>query len=320
MTRPPLAVVVPTRDRPELLARCLAALQADAAAGDEVIVVDSASSAAGEVAEVTARGGARLVRCDEKGASRARNAGWRSTSLRLVAFVDDDMQVLPGWSDALVAAAQGPSVVFVAGRTVAPEGSEGELATVTWGRPDDVIDRRTRGVFAASNNLLVRRSALVRTGGFDQRLGPGTWLEAGEDLELLDRLMADGGQGRYAHEAVATHEQWRDPAQRRRLQLSYGKGMGARFASLLRHDRRRAREQAPELLRLGGLSTLARRARREKVPAAAPGDRPAGPEDVSGVVGPLLWRCGALVGLVVGLWVLRPGPGAPSGVQVPVDD
>lgn len=313
MPRAPLTVVVPTRNRPKQLAQCLAALRAELGEQDEVVVADSASTDAAAVAAVAAGSGARLVRCEERGASRARNAGWRAARHPLVAFVDDDVQVLPGWAGALVAAVADPAVAFAAGRTVAPEGTEGQLATVTWGRPDAVIDRRTRGAFAASNNLLVRRSALLRTGGFDERLGPGTWWEAGEDLELLDRVLLVAGAGRYADDAVATHEQWRDPAQLRRLQLGYGKGMGARFALMLRRDPRRALEQANELFRLGGLLTLLRRAAPAEPAASAP-------QDVSGVAGPLLWRAGALLGLLLGLVVLRGPSPSTSGVQVAVDD
>jgi glycosyltransferase involved in cell wall biosynthesis len=308
MSRDPVGVVVPTRNRPEMLAHCLAALRAELDPADEVVVVDSASDDADAVARVVASEGARLVRCDVKGASRARNAGWRSTDRELVVFVDDDVQVHQGWAAALVAAASSPEVAFVAGRTVASGAVQSQLATVTWGRPAEVIDRNTRGAFAASNNLLVRRSALLRTGGFDERLGPGTWLEAGEDLELLDRVLATGDQGRYAHDAVASHEQWRDARAALRLQLSYGKGMGARFSLMLRRDPRRARQQVNELLRLGGLLTLLRRF----AAAGAASPEPSGPapsaSESTGFAGPLLWRFGALVGLVVGLFVLRPAP------------
>src|SRR5260370_32337312 len=50
--RPPLSVVVPTRDRPQLLGGCLAALRASLGPQDELIVADSAShgDATGRVA------------------------------------------------------------------------------------------------------------------------------------------------------------------------------------------------------------------------------------------------------------------------------
>jgi GT2 family glycosyltransferase len=299
MTTPRLSVVVPTRNRPEHLARCLASLAVDLGPDDEVLVVDSDSDDAAAVARVARAAGVALLRCDVRGASRARNAGWRVATASWVAFVDDDMEVGAGWAAALMASAAAPGVGFVAGRTVAPAGATGEAASVTWGRPQELVDRDTRGVVAASNNLLVLRAALERTGGFDERLGPGTWLEAGEDLELLDRVLGAGFTGRYAHEAVACHEQWRSPAERRRLQWAYGKGMGARVASLFWCDRGRALRQAPELLRLGGLLTVVRRAR----PVTASAELVAVD---SGWAGPVLWRLGAFVGLLVGLVRLRP--------------
>src|SRR5439155_5962763 len=101
--RQPLTVVIATRNRPELLKRCLEIILADARDGDEVVVVDSASST-DETARVAASYGVRYLRLDVPGVSRARNAGWRSASNELVAFVDDDVRVHPGWRDAMSAA------------------------------------------------------------------------------------------------------------------------------------------------------------------------------------------------------------------------
>jgi GT2 family glycosyltransferase len=306
--RAPLTVVVPTRDRPEILASCLQALASELGSGDEVVVADSASTDAAGVARVVAAAGATLVRCDVKGASRARNAGWRAAHRDLVVFVDDDVWVRPGWAEALAAAA-GDGAAFALGRTVAPEGFAGDGGSVTYGTLPERLDAATVGRVAATNPLLVRRELLLSSGGFDERLGPGTWFEAGEDLELLDRLLATGGSGRYAENAVAVHEQWRTAQERRRLQWSYGKGMGARTGAALRRDRRAGLAMLPDLLRLKGLVTALRRARGQ-APAAPAGDG-GGHADAGGWLSPVLWRLGALVGLLAGL--VRLGPGRPAG-------
>lgn len=302
--RAPLTVVVPTRDRPEILASCLQALAAELGSGDEVVVADSASTDAAGVAEVVAAAGATLVRCALKGASRARNAGWRAAHHDLVVFVDDDVWVQPGWADALAAAADGAA--FALGRTVAPEGFEGDSGSVTYGTLPERIDAATVGRVAATNPLLVRRELLLSCGGFDERMGPGTWFEAGEDLELLDRLLATGGSGRYAERAVAVHEQWRSAEERRRLQWSYGKGMGARAGAALRRDPRAGLAMLPDVLRLKGLLTALRRTPGLAPATPAGGD---GPPDTGGWLSPLVWRLGALVGLLAGL--VRLGPGRP---------
>src|SRR5687767_8113024 len=95
-----VSVVVASRDRPEQLRGALAAIRAAMPAGTEVVVVDSASTGAG-TRQVTDDAGARYLRCDRPGVSRARNLGLETTQAEIVAFTDDDCRPAPGWLDAL---------------------------------------------------------------------------------------------------------------------------------------------------------------------------------------------------------------------------
>jgi GT2 family glycosyltransferase len=238
-----LSVVVPTRDRAGMLDRCLAALAADLEDGDEIVVVDSASSDPGAVDAIAQRHGARVERCRRPGASLARNTGWRAARHELVGFADDDVVVRPGWATALVAALADPEVAFVTGRVVVPGAQHGAE------RPVAVSSRTERealhpglmGDLGASANLAVRRSALDRVGGFDETLGPATWAASAEDLDLFDRLFREGFAGLFEPAAVVEHDQWRTRRQLVRLDWGYGKGMGVRLARLARWDRSRAR-------------------------------------------------------------------------------
>lgn len=297
MGRAAVTVVVPCRDRPDHLARCLAAVTAQLQPGDAVLVIDSASRDAAAVASVVAATGARLLRCDQPGAARARNAGWQAAGAEVVAFVDDDVVVSDGWLEALAAAFAGPDVAFAAGRTTLPDGHAGAV-TSTWTsvEPPAVVTADTAGVLGAGN-LALRRSVLAAVGGFDERLGPATWFAAGEDVELVDRVLATGTTGRYVAAAVARHEQWRSGRELLGAQWAYGKGMGARVALLLRRSPRAGVRLVPELVRLGGLRTAVARG------LAAAGPRR--PPTISWL-GPVLWRAGAVAGFVAGLVVLRP--------------
>ena len=223
-----LSVVVPTRDRPEHLARCVAALRVALRPDDELVVVDSASSVPVPDA----------LRVPAPGASRARNAGWRAARHERVAFVDDDVEVAPGWADAMVTALD--EHVWVAGAVGVPTGQEGRerpVAVTTLTCPT-ALTLQTRGTLGASANLGVRRSALEEVGGFDERLGPGTWTRAAEDLDLLDRLLDRGHEGWFAPAAAATHDQWRGRRALLRLDHGYGVGLGARLVLLLRRGQR----------------------------------------------------------------------------------
>lgn len=279
---------------------CLQSVRADAG-NTPIVVVDSASRSPGAVAAVAAEYGATLVRVERPGASRARNAGWRHTDAPLVAFVDDDCTVLSGWAATLRRTANDRAVSFVTGRAEAPAEQAGlpEPVGLTL-LPAGAIDRTSGASIGGSNNLAVRRAALEQVGGFDERLGPGTWFAAGEDTDLLDRLLAAGHLGWHAADALVLHHQWRPRRTRVCLTWSYAKGNGARLAKLSRADRARARLVARDVLWRNGLRALAR-------------DLRLGYQ--TGVVVGALRVTGAVTGYVAGLLVLRPPANPPSAAS-----
>jgi glycosyltransferase involved in cell wall biosynthesis len=209
-----------------MLETCLRAVRAAVRPEDEVIVADSASVAGAAVARVATDAGATVVRCEVKGASRARNAGWRAASNDLVLFVDDDCQPHPGWAAAYAAAAAasgaaffwGPVTVEVSGTGTAEQGLDGPAAAT---RGDDV------SMLGPSCNLAVRKQSLEQVGGFDDLLGAGTPLRAAEDRDLQVRLLDAGGDGAFVADALVSHELWRSRWELLRLQHSYGYGSGA---------------------------------------------------------------------------------------------
>jgi len=211
-------VVVATRDRPHLLAGCLDALAATLGPDDELLVVDSAGRT-GATGRLCAERGVRVLRASEPGTSRARNAGWRATSAELVAFTDDDCLPAPDWAQVLRTALD--TADLVTGRVLPDRAVAAPVSVLDdlRGRDLTVADLPGHGACCA-----VRRSLLARVGGFDERLGPGTPLRAAEDGDLFGRVLAAGGRGRYAPEAVVVHRQWRGRGAALRLSFSYGVG------------------------------------------------------------------------------------------------
>lgn len=262
--RLPLSAVVPTRDRPDMLRRSLDSLRASLGPDDELLVVDSASRDAAEVRRNAERVGASVVRCERKGETVARNAGWRAARHDIIAFADDDVWVDEGWAEAFARALSAhPEAAFLTGRIMVPPGQELRERPVSI--KDDpephVIDRTTRGVLGHAASLAVRRSVLLAVGGFDEALGAGARYPGAPELDLFDRLVAAGHTGRYEPTAIAWHDQWRERADLVRLDYGYGKGAGARLAKLVRSDRARARELARELTWTQGLREAGRNLR-----------------------------------------------------------
>lgn len=196
MTGPRISVVVPTYRRPELLSRCLTALlqQTMNPAAYEVIVVDDGHDDATRtlVQRLRRMGGMpalRYIRPEHgRGPAVARNAGWRAARGSLVAFTDDDTIADRRWL------AEGEAAmahrVAMCGRVVVPPLQE----------PPTDHELMTRGLASAefvTANAFVRRDALQRVGGFDERF-KRAWREDSDLQFRLARL------GEVARVGVAT--------------------------------------------------------------------------------------------------------------------
>lgn len=194
-----VTVVVPTRDRPEALARCLAALSAQSAAEClDLVVVDDGSADAGRVAAIVAaapRG--RLVRLEGMGPAAARNAGVRAARGTVVLFTDDDCVPDGAWVEILSAAVRGAPDAVVGGVT---ECAPGAAATV---RATEAITRVlvSHTPFRATNNVGASRRLLLSC-PFDERFPTA----AGEDRDWCARVAADGVELRTVSGAVVVHD------------------------------------------------------------------------------------------------------------------
>ena len=192
------SVVIPVYNRAALLPDCLAAFLEPSAAGLEVVVVDDGSrddSAAVAEALAARSQGARIrvVRQANGGASAARNRGVAEVSSEWVAFLDSDDAWLP-WSiatiQAVLADAGDAAMLFL---RVVPFDRRDELAglaqtPVSMGSRPSFLDCYLDPLLdlSGSCSVVVRRSAFLEAGGFDNRI------RAAEDIDLFMRMSAAG--------------------------------------------------------------------------------------------------------------------------------
>jgi O-antigen biosynthesis protein len=210
------AVIVCTRNRADSLARTLDALEDQSAGGFPVVVVDQSDLPdEGLAARSAADGGLRVIRDGGWGLSRARNIGWRATSEDWLVFVDDDCLVEPGWAAALGQEIRAhPEAEMVTGHVGARGGLCGEDLNVTVFpvvRPGWRRGRWTRpGALSFGVCFAVRRDAVERLGGWDERLGPGVPdFPAADDMDFNYRLLRTGGGAWVTPRPRAEHDQWR---------------------------------------------------------------------------------------------------------------
>lgn len=257
---PSTTVVVCTRERPLALRRCLLGMAGTLPLGVDVLVVDNApqsTSTAEVVDEVEAAGvPAHRVVATRRGLSAARNAALAASSSEVLAFVDDDTIVDPGWLDPLrrafasdrsVAAAVGfvPSAQL---DTPAQYEFERRLAWATRLVPARLSLRSASvpprpfpynaGQIGTGANMAVHRQALVEVGGFDPALGAGRLTKGGEDLEIFVRLLRAGWSVAYEPSSIVWHFHPPEMSDLHRKMFDYGSGVTAYLASLLRQPGR----------------------------------------------------------------------------------
>jgi hypothetical protein len=182
---PRLSVVIPVRNDAGNLARCLRALQEQPGADAiEIIVADNGSTDPSR--EVAGSLGATVLRLPDVPVSTLRNQGLRVARGALIAFIDADNAVSPGWLPAVFPHFTNQRVVAVGCDYSSPPGG-------TWvQRIYDGFRNHPQAVeparWLATGNMVVRRSTALEIEGFDETL------ETSEDFDFCSRLRLRGGE------------------------------------------------------------------------------------------------------------------------------
>lgn len=210
MDKPLVSVVIPSRNRADMLVRCLEALARQTYPRLEVIVIDDASTddtqaALARFAERHAQLELRvLTNAPQRGANPSRNRGIAESRGTLVAFEDDDCIAEPGWIDALVRGFVSDRVGAVTGIVEDPE-------------PRNIYDLAFRGTHRVygdvhatrliAGNMCVRRELLAGKLDEDRATVAGDLSVSGrgDEEDLFLKLRADGHEIRVAHEARVLH-------------------------------------------------------------------------------------------------------------------
>jgi GT2 family glycosyltransferase len=246
----PISVVICTRDRPQLLRRCLPSISQLRYDDFEVIVVDNAPSDDTTYRSFTETVGhdARFsyVRESRPGLSRARNRGLKEATNSHVAFTDDDVVVDSWWLHGIARGfARSPSVSCVTGIVPAAQLDNAsqhyfDRRAVLWSRPLHHrvfgLDGRGEstplfpfdvGVLGTGANFAVDRDFVMDIGGFDEALGAGTHARGGEDLDLFARVALAGRALAREPSAIVWHNHRASSRELHQQMRDFGIGLGA---------------------------------------------------------------------------------------------
>lgn len=195
-----ISVVIPSYQRPELLSRCLKALEEqsfDLGSFEVIVVSDGPDKYTRQVACSWKYAGLIDVKYialpGKKGPAAARNAGWKASDAPLIAFTDDDTQPDPFWLQSLWHGWKGDAVAVYTGRVVVPikgRPTDYELNTAQLEKSDFV-----------TANCACTREALEIVGGFDESF-EAAWRE---DSDLEFRLLQHNIPIYHLQNAVVVH-------------------------------------------------------------------------------------------------------------------
>ena len=247
-----LSIIVCTRNRAHGVAVCLNSIAASLAyAGNpdaELVVVDNGSTdeTAVQLKNWAATGKMPLQILTEprRGLSRARNYGIRNAKGDLLAFIDDDCRPTLTYVEELLRHDAADSEPVLRGGAVLLGDPSDLPLTVTrhtqpkrWHIRDDVTRRENPGNAILGCNIAMRRTVLDRIGLYDEKLGPGTPLHAGEDPDMVFRAYLAGIPIAFETDMAVTHHHGRkSTAEGRQLFKNYCLGGGAVYAKyLFRH-------------------------------------------------------------------------------------
>ncbi len=245
-----ITVAICTHDRPSLLQRCLASLQAQADTQVELLVVDSAPSDSAS-RSIAAAAGVRYVATDRPGLNIARNLALRTARNPIIAFIDDDAVAAPGWIAALDDAFADPSVGCVTGRvlplelqTAAQQYFEEHFSFDRGTEPLTFLDGDDRPWFpiypshlGTGCNMAFRHEVFDVIGPFDEALDVGTPAGGGGDIDMFRRFLRAGFAAAYTPAALVYHQHRTSMAEARRQFWDYGKTFTALLTKSLLVER-----------------------------------------------------------------------------------
>ncbi len=199
---PEVSVIIPHLDRADLLLPCLSSLsRLEGVSGPEIVVVANGTPAEG-LAQFRGREDIVLVSSPVNlGFAGGCNWGARFARGRHLVFLNDDIEVEPGWLAALLSVVAGDERIgAVGGSSVSFDGVLQEAGCVLWsngethrlGRGSPPPSQATGGHpdvdYCSACALLVTRVGWEAVGGFDENFYPGYY----EDVDLCLSLRAHG--------------------------------------------------------------------------------------------------------------------------------
>jgi len=236
--QPQVSVVVVTCNGSAKLPQLIGALRNQTISGRvafEVVMIDNRSTdGTADVIRAYDNDPAMPIVCGYEGrAGKAYglNTGVTIARAPILAFTDDDGVPAPDWLESILDHFQSHAEIDCIGGRVELYDSDDAAVTVRLSEQPMTLDVET---FPVCNvpvigcNLAIRAESLLRAGGFDTTIGPGSKIGSGDDMDLVYRLLRLGRRVGYVPQVRVQHNHGRkDSKATEQVTRRYVLGRGA---------------------------------------------------------------------------------------------
>ena len=253
---PTLDIAICTRNRTDLLTRCLQSLVnagADESPGSiRILVIDNAPSDSRTRESVEGFSNVIYVREPKPGLNFARNRALLASTAELIGFVDDDVVVDTSWiagireawvMDPSAGAFVGPVLPLqldtraqVLFEQLGGFGRHFEPGRFGSALPDLPRYPYSAGMIGTGCNMVFRRKLITKLGGFDEALDTGDPLPGGGDMDMFYRVVRAGHIILREPKMVVYHQHRREYAELRRQMWTWGLATMAFISKCYRNE------------------------------------------------------------------------------------
>ena len=203
--QPQISIIIPTKDRPDLIGRCLNSIFDRTTYPDfEVVVVDNGSTDPAALAAIDRYGVTRVDFPQKFNFSRANNLGIAAATGEILVLLNNDTEICePDWLDQMLSLLDDPDVAAVGPLLIYPNGKvqHAGVALGLRGTADHVLrnlDANGDGYFGTLSStrevsavtaacMMLRRADYLAVGGLDELFDKHY-----QDVDLCLKLQRDG--------------------------------------------------------------------------------------------------------------------------------
>jgi len=178
-----ISFIIPVLNGAKYIDQCLAHIESEMSADDEIIVIDNGSTD-DTVSIARRRRNVRVLEYPELTVGGLRNRGAQVSSGDVLAFIDSDCLLQQGWRKGVVEILSDPAVHATGSICDLPPSPT--WVEKAWSASKSGSPRRVE--YLPSANLVIRRAAFLSVGGFDEVL------VTDEDYDIGVKITRSGGQ------------------------------------------------------------------------------------------------------------------------------